>query len=289
MEIRQLECFTKTAELGSFTRAAAELHISQPALSRSIHLLEEGLDTQLFDRQGKKVTLNPTGREVLEHTREILRHCHEIKALCRENKRKEENTVTLRMLAASEELPEILTEFHQSFPEVSIISLQSKNDGQEAADICVYASVERKKARYDRTVMEERIALAAPPGHPLYSEKAVSLEEVAGCPIISLRSGNDMRDIEDCYFQRRGLTPQREIECDTPATLRALLKKGVGIALVPTRTWESITRSQLRLVPLKERECVRYINCALTDPGSASVSTLALYEHILEHFGNVCK
>lgn len=83
------------------------------------------------------------------------------------------------------------------------------------------------------------------------------------------------------------VTAERRVDRHTMLAA-SLLKKEVGIALVPTRTWESITQSQLRLVPLKERECVRYINCALTDPGSASVSTLALYEHILEYFGNVC-
>ena len=72
MELHQLECFVRTAELGSFTKAAERLHISQPALSKNISLLENSLDVKLFDRNGKRFTLSATGKQVLELAKSIL-------------------------------------------------------------------------------------------------------------------------------------------------------------------------------------------------------------------------
>lgn len=72
MELQQLTYFKAAAEFENLSRAAEELYISQPALSKVIRRLEADLGTELFDRQGKTVRLNDTGRIALAYTNEIL-------------------------------------------------------------------------------------------------------------------------------------------------------------------------------------------------------------------------
>lgn len=72
MDLRQLEQFDEIARLGTVSAAAQSLHISQPALSRSIARLEAELGVELFERQGRKMTLSRAGRASLEYVRSIL-------------------------------------------------------------------------------------------------------------------------------------------------------------------------------------------------------------------------
>lgn len=281
MELRQLECFVKTAELGSFTKAAALLHISQPALSKSIHLLEEGLGAELFDRNGKKVSLNTTGLTVLEHAQRILNECQQIEAFCGGLRETTKKTITLRMMAASEHLPKLLSGFRQIRPDISIISLQAAHGmDQGDTDVLIYASRQPREYALDKSVLREPLALAVPSGHPLYEASSVSFSQLGEHPILSLRVGNDMRTLEDYYFNLAGISPHREIECDTPATLRSLIVSGFGIAMVPTVTWRAVHTPKIKLLPISGVDCVRYINIAIPNLNRMNCEVEALYRYM---------
>lgn len=281
MELRQLECFVKTAELGSFTKAAALLHISQPALSKSIHLLEQRLGTALFDRNGKKVSLNTAGLTVLEHAQRILNECQQIEAFCGGLREAEQKSITLRMMAASEHLPKLLSGFRQIRPDISIISLQAAHGmDQSDTDILVYASRQPRDYALDKSVLREPLALAVPEGHPLFSFSEVTFSQLGEHSLLSLRIGNDMRTLEDHYFNLAGIAPHREIECDTPATLRSLIVSGFGIAIVPTVTWRAVHSPKIKLLPISGVDCVRYINIAVPNLERMNREVEALYRYM---------
>lgn len=281
MELRQLECFVRTAELGSFTKAAMLLHISQPALSKSIHLLEERLGVQLFDRNGKKVFLNHTGLSVLEHAQNILTEYQKIEALCGNIKDAKQKTITVRMMAASEHLPKLLSGFRKVRPDISIVSMQTSSGmDQHDTDILVYASRNPRTYALDRSVLCEPLALAVPKGHALYSNTQISFSELGEHPILSLKTGNDMRTLEDYYYSLAGISPHREVECDTPATLRSLITSGFGIALVPTITWHAVHIPGIKLLPITGMDCVRYINISVPHPERLNVVVDALYRYM---------
>lgn len=290
MELRQLECFVKTAELGSFTKAAALLHISQPALSKSIHLLEQRLGTALFDRKGKKVSLNATGLTVLEHAQRILNECHQIEAFCGGLRETAQKTITLRMMAASEHLPKLLSGFRQIRPDISIVSLQAAHEmDQSDTDILVYASRQPRDYALDKSVLREPLALAVPEGHPLFSFSEVTFAQLGEHYILSLRVGNDMRRLEDHYFSLAGISPHREIECDTPATLRSLIVGGFGIALVPTVTWRSMHTPKIKLLPISGLDCARYINISIPSPDRMNRDVADLFRYMSDNLESIAR
>lgn len=287
MEIRQLECFVKTAELGNFTKAADLLHISQPALSNNIALLERSLGLKLFDRHGKRVTLNSNGANVLAHAREILDQRNQIYTYCQLSKNEPKNRVSIRMTAASEYITNILSDLRSAHPEIAVQTYQNSGTmSQEDVDILVFASIQKHSYTTDHSVLCESLALAVPQGHPLYERDSVSMSEIASHPVISLRTGNDMRMLEDHYLEQAGVCFYREVECDVPATMRSLLRGGFGIGLVPTITWK-LQDSQLRLIPIRDYECIRYINVHLPHPERINKNVDLVFHRIETFFQEI--
>lgn len=284
MELRQLECFVRTAELGSFTKAARLLHISQPALSKSISLLEDDIGVLLFDRKGKRFVLSPVGIQVLEHARQILDHCQQIQLLGSaeaENK----SPVALRMMCASKYFPDIMSGFKSLYPDIQITLLSTiLTAREEDSDILIFSSPNEHHYKADKTVMCEELRLLVPPGHPLYERESVSVAEIADYPILSLRTETELRSFEDHHYELAGVSPRREMVCGDSASLRSLLKNGSGIAIVPTQTWDVTSGTGNKLLPINDFHFVRYINVHLPHPNKADKDVQIFFDYLIEYF-----
>ena len=126
MEITHLRYFKKTAELEHITKAAQELHVAQPSLSRTISMLEDELKVKLFNRKGKSIELNEYGIIVLNHTNRILK---ELEAIHREIDDARENSVmnvTFSMNAASTLIPRLVRGFKEEHSDIRLHILQDK-------------------------------------------------------------------------------------------------------------------------------------------------------------------
>ena len=124
MEITHLRYFKKTAELEHITKAAQELHVAQPSLSRTISMLEDELKVKLFNRKGKSIELNEYGIIVLNHTNRILK---ELEAIHREIDDARENSVmnvTFSMNAASTLIPRLVRGFKEEHSDIRLHILQ---------------------------------------------------------------------------------------------------------------------------------------------------------------------
>lgn len=286
MELHQLECFVRTAELGSFTKAAERLHISQPALSKNISLLENSLDVKLFDRNGKRFTLSATGKQVLELAKSILDETQQIKLLCRAQKSSGKR-VALRMMCADDLFPDILRGFRSAHPDIQVTLLPVlKLTEDEDSDILVFSTIDEHHQAAFRTVASEELRYLVPPDHPLYGKQFVTLQEIAAYKIISLRELTDLRTLEDYFYAAAGVEPKRDIICDNPSALQALLRTGFGVAMVPTRTWDVSSGTDNRLIPISGFQCLRYINVHIPAPEKASREIQALFSYLIDFFAD---
>lgn len=284
MELHQIVCFVRTAELGSFTKAAELLHISQPALSKNISLLESGLGVKLFDRKGKRFSLSPVGRQVLEHAQRILDHTQQIELLC-QAERPSQHPVTIRMMCASELFSEIMAGFRTLHPDVQVTLLPNvKTTQQEESDVLVFSSRQRHDYRTDQSVLCEELQMLVPPGHPLYDREQVSMDEIVKHPILSLRPQTELRSTEDYYYDLAGINPHRDLICDNPAILKALLQTGFGMAMVPVRTLDVTTGTENKLLPIQDYHCIRYINVHIPHPKQADQNVQALFDYLIQYF-----
>ncbi len=121
MEIRQLETFVQVAQLQSFSRAAEVLGYSQSAITVQIRLLENELETRLFDRTGKRVVLTPSGKEFLEHANRILYDVNRAKKSMNDDAELKNplHIGTIESLCTAK-LPSILSKFRELHPKVSL-------------------------------------------------------------------------------------------------------------------------------------------------------------------------
>lgn len=284
MEFRQLECFVTVATLGNITRASEVLHISQPAVSKSIQLLEADLGIELFERKGKRISLNAAGKKVMKDAKEILARYQSIYQTCQQLQQENSAKLTLMVSAASEYLPGLLAAFNQQYPGISLTILQS-TPRQDQADVFISSAIRGCDEPAHRSILCEEIGIALLPEHPLAAQTSISLRELSNYPLLSMRSGNDMRRIEDRYAAEAGVSFQHAFECDTPATLRSLIRSGLGPALVPTKTWPSLYDGSVRILPVRNQKCVRYINVQILNPDKASENARILFAFITRYFG----
>jgi len=237
MEITHLRYFKKTAELEHITKAAQELHVAQPSLSRTISMLEDELKVKLFNRKGKSIELNEYGIIVLNHTNRILK---ELEAIHREIDDARENSVmnvTFSMNAASTLIPRLVRGFKEEHSDIRLHILQEDlvEDSGQSCDLTLFAGSQPVSGPYCTTLIEEEIRLALPVTNPLAHFDSLTLDQVSKEEFICLQKGKNLRSITDAYCKMAGFDPNVVLESDSPETVRELIRAGIGSSFIPSR------------------------------------------------------
>lgn len=288
MELLQLQYFLKTAELEHMTRAAEALSIAQPALSKSIRLLEEELGVQLFNRVGKYIQLNACGRafqyRVNNALAELLVGKREIMRMSDPN----EAPIRLAFLAASPVLPDLLATFRAEHPEVNFHLLQHlPKPYSDDFDLCISSLPLEAHGLSRILLMSERFYLAVPRHHPLSRQKKISLKEVAQEGFIQLKPGNSLRTITDGFCREAGFTPRTIYESDDPATLRGLIRAGQGIGFFPAITWLEKEGPNIQLLEIAEPLCKRDIWMSWVESRIYSERFVLFRQYVTDYFNKL--
>lgn len=188
MNITQLRYFATVAQMQNLSKAAEALHLSQPALSRSIARLEEELGTPLFLRQGKRITLNPQGERFLESAWSILRDLDSAMAELKETSTGTAARVSVGLCQPDEKITRCLAAFLETHPEVEL-TLTCSIETQEPPDInqydmLLYPDQSRYRKFRGIPLWEEAYLLALPAAHPLAGKAAVTPAALEGLPFV---------------------------------------------------------------------------------------------------------
>lgn len=238
MDLRQLQVFLEVARQGSFTRAAEQLHIAQPAVSISIRKLEEDLDLTLLNRQGKRVTLTAEGETLLGHAERILDNCSEAEAEMAELRGlgSGEVRVGIPPMMSSYYFPRIIKEFRQRYP-----NLKLSVNGEGAAsiqrmiskgeiDMGVIAGHRVPEGLECQHFLREEIVACVPPDHPLADGKTLTLPAFFREPQIVFKQGYYMRELMDALAEENNLKPKVVFETNLFSLVRSLVKERLGIS-----------------------------------------------------------
>src|SRR5215472_9662427 len=219
VDLLQLRYFQAVARHQHVSRAATELRVAQPALSRSIARLEAELGVVLFDRHGRRVRLNRFGVLFLARVQNALAELDQARQEVRDAAGLSRGTVavaveTLRMVT------ELAAGFLADHPEVSLRLYQSP---------APVMSAQLQAAE----ILSEEVLLAVPPGHRLARRARTGVEELAGEPFVTTRPGYWQRALTDRLFNAAGIQPTIVCEGDEPYAVRSLISAGVGVGLIP--------------------------------------------------------
>lgn len=249
MDLRHLRQFLAVANARSFSRAAAQLNIAQPPLSRTIRQLEQDVGGPLFDRTVRPLVMTPLGQLLHEQARQIIDRMEDMRHMMRSAAAAERRRFTIGFVASTiyARLPELVRAFRKRAPEVELSLVESTTLEQLAALKAGRIDVGFGRIRFDdpaikRTILRnERLAVALPRGHSLAEpNQSLSLNEVSDEPqILYPRAPRpSYADQVISLFRDHGLEPKIAHEARELQIAIGLVAAEEGIAIVP----ESISR-----------------------------------------------
>lgn len=241
MELQQLRGFYEVAREGSFTRAARNLFLTQPAVSLQVKSLEEELGQRLVERAGRSLRLTTAGEILLGRARtvfgELAAAQEEIEAL--------RQVIRGRVVIGTSDtnctyvLPGVLAEFRTACPEVAVEvrNKMSSEVGQLVLEDRVDFGLATLPLTHRRLRTEALFrrdeALICGAEHRLARRRSVRLETVAAEPLLLLEQGSRSRAALDEAFQRAGLNPEVAMNLGSIEVIKRFVEEDFGVSVVP--------------------------------------------------------
>ncbi|MES4907524.1 MULTISPECIES: LysR family transcriptional regulator [unclassified Streptomyces] len=263
MELNSLRQFLVVARLEHLSRAAEELHIAQPSLSRTIARLESELGAPLFDRS-KRLRLNDAGRLFRDHVERALGELDAGRRAVAEAaggglgavRLASETFLTLTGPLADykQAHPAVEIELHWSPPEDMARRLRAQE-----VDLCIASQPIHAEGLEAVRLFDEEVGVGVPLDHPLAGRTSVTIDELADQPFVTARRGHWLRRLLDRLFAARDLTPKIVCESDEHSAIADLISAGLGIGLAPAFARRSATRAPVAWIPVDSPDCRRTV------------------------------
>ncbi|WP_174364285.1 LysR substrate-binding domain-containing protein [uncultured Caballeronia sp.] len=250
MDIRVLRYCETIARLGNITRAAAELHVAQPALSVAIKKLEEEVGVTLFTRgRNRPVTLTPEGELLMRRAKHVFQELESARLEIADNQelRAGEVRIGFPPMYGLQYFPSLMRAFHQKYPGISVIAMQGSagevRSMLEAGKIDL-AILEGRRVEKDwaRVMLDrEEVVLCLNSAHPLASNTQISDANLANLEMILLDESFLQRNVIDQRCQRAGVSYRVVTQSNYVPLVLEAARDGIGAATLLRSMVESRT------------------------------------------------
>lgn len=256
MDLRRLEVFAKVAELGSFSRAAEALFLTQPTVSEHVRALEEELGVSLLDRMGRGATPTPAGQLLLGYARRILTLSREAKQAIEQFQGRMSGQLVVggSTIPGEYVLPALIGRFKAKYPDISISLLigssRQINDWVEEGrvEIGVAGAPPTSRVLQARELMPDELVIVVPADHAWATTDSVVLASLKTQPLIVRERGSGSRDAVERALADVGgdLEAFRIVgEMGSTQAVKQAVRSGLGIALISKRAVEDECRARL--------------------------------------------
>jgi DNA-binding transcriptional LysR family regulator len=242
MDLKRLRTFVAVAELGTVSRAALDLRISQSALSRQISELEQEFGFRLFDRLGRRLMLTAIGEQVLGECRGLLGQVASLGERM-ELLRRGDGGV-LKVAAPPQTIESVLSTFLPRyagrFPKVQVKLTEALGPEQSAmlerGEVHVGIRHDQYASRFlaSRSLPPDEVLAACAPSRRLGHPGMIDIGNLAAYPLLLLDSGYSVRRMFNAACRLAGVEPNVLLESRAPHTVLALAEAGHGIAIIPS-------------------------------------------------------
>lgn len=292
ISFRQIRSFLAAAKLGSFTRAADSLFITQPALTIQIRNMEEALEVRLFDRNTRNVTLTRVGASLLPVFERMVTDLDSVVSEAREIVALRRGIVRIALLpsVAAAILPSAIKEFRALYPGASFLVhdlIDSQIIEQVRAGVVdigiTGGDIDDKSIRLLHK-KSESLKVIFPQGHPLSSFATIGIHDLAEFPLITLNASTSVRTVVEEAFARAGLTPINGCEATYMMTVASMVSAGLGIAVLPASAQEDYAFPDLSRALVNDIHLRRNISIiTLSDKTLPPMSQL-FCEYLIQNF-----
>lgn len=241
--LRQLKVFEAVARHLSFSRAAEELHLTQPAVSMQVQSLEEIAGLPLTEQIGKKIRLTAAGEEVARQARRIAQQLREAEEALVAMKGAEGGRLVIGVVSTAKYFaPSLLAEFKRRHPGIEL-RLSVNNRGavvrqlaENEIDLAIMGVPPRDFETVAEVFAEHPLIFIAAPDHPLAKKKRISPATLAGEILLIREPGSGTRSALERYLDEHKLSAGETMEMGSNETLKQAVMAGLGIAFISEHT-----------------------------------------------------
>ena len=245
-ELSQLRCFDAVARELNFRKAAAQLNMTQPPLSRQVQLLERNLGVLLLERTKHAVRLTAAGRSFYTEAVSLLERARQAELTARKSAKGDIGAVSIGFVASAvyDLLPMIIGEIGSSHPGIEISlkemttweQIEALNDRR--IDLAIVRATVEQSGIERELLFHEPFVLALPTGHPLTALHEIALTDLHDFPFIMYSSSGwrPFHDLLTGVFRAHGVSPKIVQYINSSLSILSLVRSGMGLALLPRST-----------------------------------------------------
>jgi LysR family transcriptional regulator, low CO2-responsive transcriptional regulator len=238
---RQLKVFEAVARHLSFTRAAAELHLTQPTVSMQVKELSEQVGMPLFELVGKKVFLTDAGRELQSSVREVFDAWDRFEMTVANLKGMQRGKLRVAIVTTAKYfIPRLLGEFSLAHPDVEVALEVANRDAvierlaANLDDIYIMGVPPPGMAITSEPFLENPLVVIAPITHPLVGKKRIPLNKLADQRFIQREKGSGTRLAAERFFEEQGVPLTIKMDLGTNEAIMQGVAGGLGLAVLST-------------------------------------------------------
>lgn len=241
--LRQLKVFESVARHLSFSRAAEELHLTQPAVSMQVKQLEEQAGLPLTEMIGKKVYLTEAGEEVARHARRVAQQLREAGEAINALKGVKGGRLSIGVISTAKYFaPRLLAEFRRSHPGIELDLRVNNREtvvrqlADNEIDLAIMGQPPQEFTTLAEAFADHPLVIIAPPEHPLAEKKRVSSADLAEETFLIREPGSGTRATMERFFADVGIVPRHSLEMVGNETIKQAVMAGLGLAFISAHT-----------------------------------------------------
>jgi DNA-binding transcriptional LysR family regulator len=303
ISLRQLRVFESVARHLNHSRAAAELYLSQPAVSMQIKQTENAIGLPLFEQVGKKLFLTEAGFELLNYSRSILQLVNEMESVFDQMKGMERGHLNISVVStANYFMPQLLAKFIHAHPKIQVSLSVANRDAvikqlaDNIADLAIMGQPPEGTDMRAEAFMENPLVVIAAPTHQLAHNKKILPKQLAKETFLLREQGSGTRGVVERFFASHHLPLPVHMAMDTNEAIKQSVQAGMGIGIISrhgieleletkrlvvldvnhfpvVRHWHIVHRKNKRL-SIAAQEFERFLLAASESSGVNTIKTL---------------
>ncbi|QOJ23714.1 MAG: LysR family transcriptional regulator [Gammaproteobacteria bacterium] len=266
LTLRQLKVFESVARNLSYSRAAEELHLTQPAVSMQIKQLEENISLPLFEHLGKRIYLTEAGRELYQYSRAISQQLADMEVALDELKGMERGKLNISVVTTANYFaPHLLAKFCQRYRGVTVSLNVSNREAvlkqltDNVIDLAIMGQPPENLDIDDESFMENPLVVVAPPDHSLCKEHNIPVKRLANETFLVRESGSGTRSAMERFFAAHKIKINKGMETDTTEAIKQAVQAGMGLGIMSQHTAElELETGRLKILDVQGFPIIRY-------------------------------
>jgi DNA-binding transcriptional LysR family regulator len=245
VSLRQLRVFETVARLASFTRAAEELHLTQPAVSMQVRQLEDEVGLPLFEKLGRQISLTEAGRELFHYSRSIDQSLQEMEEVVESLKGVNRGRLSVAVASTVNYFaPRLLAAFHRRYPGIGLrldVTNRERVVHQLQAntvDMVLMGQPPNGVNVESEAFMDNPLVVVAPLEHPLATEEHVDLVRLAEEVFVMREPGSGTRQAMERFFAEQGIAIRHGMQMTRNEAIKQAVRAGLGLSVVSLHTVE---------------------------------------------------